>query len=250
MESKIIGIIGAGNVGNALATSLVKTGHLVKVANTKGADSLKEFAAQTGAQAVNLSEVAQGVNVLIIAVPLHRIPDLEPLVKTVSPGVAIVDTSNYIPLLNGTIQQIEGGLAVSEWVAQQLNVPVVKAFNNMTSYGMANNGKPKGAADRIALPVSGDDTERKKVILELVDELGFDAFDAGFLKESWRQDIGEPAYCTEASVDELPGLLAKADVAKARRLRDIMIDILIKLPPTFPPQGLIPMLRFAAGLES
>jgi predicted dinucleotide-binding enzyme len=250
MENKIIGIIGAGNVGHALATSLVKAGHMVKVANTKGAESLKEFAAQTGAQAVDLSEVAGGVNVLIIAVPLHRIPELEPLINTVSPGVAIVDTSNYIPLLNGTIQEIENGLALSEWVAQQLKVPVIKAFNNMTSYGMANNGKPNGAADRIALPVAGDNAERKSVIMELVDELGFDAFDAGSLKESWRQDIGEPAYCTDASVEELPGLLEKADVAKARRLRDIMIDILIKLPPTFPPQGLIPMLRFAAGLES
>lgn len=250
MENKIIGIIGAGNVGHALATSLVKIGHAVKVTNTKGAESLKEFAAQTGAQAVNLSDVAQGVNVLIIAVPLHRIPELEPLVKTVSPGVTIVDTSNYIPLLNGTIQEIEDGLALSEWVAQQLKVPVIKAFNNMTSYGMANNGKHKGAIDRIALPVSGDDTERKGMIMELVDELGFDAFDAGSLKESWRQDIGEPAYCTDSSVQELPGLLTKADVAKARRLRDIMVDILIKLPATFPPQGLIPMLRFAAGLES
>jgi predicted dinucleotide-binding enzyme len=250
MESKIIGIIGAGNVGNALATSLVKIGHVVKVANTKGAESLKEFAVQTGAQAVNLSEVAQAVNVLIIAIPLHRIPDLEPLIKTAPPTVAILDTSNYIPLLNGTIQEIEDGLAVSEWVVQQLKVPVIKGFNNMTSYSMANSGKPKGAADRIALPVAGDDAKLKSVIMELVDELGFDAFDAGSLKESWRQDIGEPAYCTESSVEELPGLLEKADIVKARRLRDIMIDILIKLPPTFPPQGLIPMLRFAAGLES
>jgi predicted dinucleotide-binding enzyme len=250
MESKIIGIIGAGNVGNALATSLVKIGYAVKVANTKGAESLKEFAAQTGAQAVNLSEIAHGVNILIIAVPLHRIPDLEPLIKTIPSGVAIMDTSNYIPLLNGTIQAIEDGLALSEWVAQQLKVPVIKAFNNITSYGMANSGKAKGAADRIALPVSGDDAKRKSVIVELVDELGFDAFDAGSLKESWRHDIGEPAYCTDPLLQELPGLMAKADVAKARRLRDIMIDILIKLPPTFPPQGLIPMLRFAAGLES
>jgi predicted dinucleotide-binding enzyme len=250
MESKIIGIIGAGNVGHALATSLVKTGHVVKVANTQGADSLQEFVVQTGARAVNLSEVAEGVNVLIIAVPLHRIPDLEPLIKTVSPDVAIIDTSNYIPLLNGNIQAIEDGLAVSEWVAQQLNVPVVKAFNNITSYGMANNGKAKDAADRIALPVSGEDADRKKVIMELVDALGFDAFDAGSLKESWRQDIGEPAYCTDSSLQELPGLLAKADVARARKLRDIMIDILIKLPPTFPPQGLIPILRFAVGLDS
>jgi predicted dinucleotide-binding enzyme len=250
MENKIIGIIGAGNVGHALATSLVEIGHAVKVTNTKGAESLKEFTAQTGAQAVNLSEVIQGVNVLIIAVPLHRIPDLEQLIKTVSSDVAIIDTSNYIPLLNGTIQEIEDGLALSEWVSQQLKVPVVKAFNNITSYGMANNGKRNGAADRIALPVAGDDAEQKSVIMELVDELGFDAFDAGSLKNSWRQDIGEPAYCTDSSVEDLPGLLAKADVSKARRLRDIMIDILIKLPPTFPPQGLIPMLRFAAGLES
>lgn len=161
-----------------------------------------------------------------------------------------MDTSNYIPLLNGTIQEIEDGLALSEWVAQQLKVPVVKAFNNITAYGMANNGKPKDAASRIALPVSGDYAKQKSAIMELMDALGFDAFDAGSLKESWRQDIGEPAYCTDSSLQELPGLLAKADVAKARRLRDIMIDILIKLPPIFPPQGLIPILRFAAGLES
>jgi predicted dinucleotide-binding enzyme len=250
MESKLIGIIGAGNVGHALATSLIRTGHVVKVANSKGAESLKEFAGQTGAQAASLSEVAHGVDVLILAIPLHRIPDLEPFIKTVSSGVVIVDTSNYIPLLNGTIQEIEDGLALSEWVSQQLTIPVIKAFNNMTSYGMANNGKSRGAADRIALPVSGDDAKRKRVIMELVDELGFDGFDAGSLKESWRQDIGEPAYCTDSSLLELPGLLDKADVAKARRLRDIMIDILIKLPPSFPPQGLIPMLRFAAGLES
>ena len=250
MENKTIGIIGAGNVGHALATSLVKIGHAVKITNTKGVESLKEFAAETGAHAVNLSEVVQDVNVLIIAVPLHRIPDLEQLIKTVSSDVAIIDTSNYIPLLNGTIQEIENGLALSEWVSQQLKVPVIKVFNNITSYGMSNNGKPTGTAGRIALPVAGDDAERKSVIMELVDKLGFDAFDAGSLKESWRQDIGEPAYCTDSSIQELPDLLAKADVAKARRLRDIMIDVLIKLPPTFPPQGLIPILRFTAGLES
>jgi predicted dinucleotide-binding enzyme len=250
MEDKIIGIIGAGNVGHSLATALVKTGRTVKVANTKGPKSLKEFEIQTGSKAVNVDEVIAGVDVLIIAVPLHKIPDLAPLIKTVSSNVVVLDTSNYIPLLNGTVQEIEDGLALSEWVAQQLNVPIIKAFNNITSYGMANNGKPKAAAFRVALPVSGDDIERKNIIMKLVDDLGFDAFDAGSLKESWRQDIGEPAYCTESSLQDLPILLKKADISKARRLRDIIIDILIKLPPTFPPQGLIPMLRFAAGLES
>jgi len=250
MENKIIGIIGAGNVGHSLATALVKAGHKVKVANSKGKEHLKDFSLQTGADVVDIEEVVVGIDVLIIAVPLHRIPDLTQIIKKVSPKVAIMDTSNYIPLLNGTIQEIEDGLALSEWVTQQLNVPIVKGFNNITSYGMVNNGKPKDADSRIALPISGDDIEQKKVIMNLVNDLGFDAFDAGSLKESWRQDIGEPAYCTESSFQELPSLLQNANSSKAKRLRDIMIDILINLPPTFPPQGLIPILRFAAGLES
>jgi predicted dinucleotide-binding enzyme len=42
----------------------------------------------------------------------------------------------------------------------------------------------------IALPVAGDDDAAKAVVLRLVDELGFDAVDAGGMDESWRQQPG------------------------------------------------------------
>jgi hypothetical protein len=46
----------------------------------------------------------------------------------------------------------------------------VKVFNNITAYFLAEGGRPKGAKDRIALPVAGDDARAKSVVLALVDE--------------------------------------------------------------------------------
>jgi predicted dinucleotide-binding enzyme len=55
-------------------------------------------------------------------------------------------------------------------------------------------GQPKGTPGRIALPVAGDDGSAKAVILQLVDELGFDGVDADSLDEAWRQQPSTPVY--------------------------------------------------------
>ena len=72
----------------------------------------------------------------------------------------------------------------SKWVAQQLGRPVIKAFNNIYASRLLESGRPKGAASRIALPVSGDDQAAKAIVLKLVDELGFDGVDAGKLDDT------------------------------------------------------------------
>jgi len=54
-------------------------------------------------------------------------------------------------------------------------------------------GRPAGPG-RLALPVAGDDARAKQVVLELVNELGFDGVDAGGLDDSWRQQPGTPVY--------------------------------------------------------
>src|SRR6476661_6095663 len=82
----------------------------------------------------------------------------------------------------------------SRWVAQQLNRPVVKAFNNIYARHLMELGQPNGTPGRIALPVAGDDGTAKAVVLQLVDELGFDGVDAGSLDESWRQQPDTPVY--------------------------------------------------------
>jgi len=72
--------------------------------------------------------------------------------------------------------------------------PRAKAFNNIYARHLLELGRPKGTPGRIALPVAGDDEAAKAIVLNLVDQLGFDGVDAGGLDESWRQQPGTPVY--------------------------------------------------------
>ena len=106
------------------------------------------------------------------------------LLADVPDHVVVVDTGNYYPRQrDGRIEAIEAGLPESQWVAQQLGRPVIKAFNNIYARHLLELGRPKGSPGRIALPVAGDDEAAKAIVLKLVDELGFDGVDAGGLDQ-------------------------------------------------------------------
>jgi 8-hydroxy-5-deazaflavin:NADPH oxidoreductase len=129
-----------------------------------------------------------------------------------TPGhVVVVDTGNYYPRQrDGRIEAIEAGLPESQWVAQQLGRPVIKAFNNIYARHLLELGRPKGTTGRIALPVSGDDEAAKAIVLKLVDELGFDGVDAGGLHESWRQQPGTPVYTKDFDAEGVRRALSEA----------------------------------------
>ena len=71
-----IGLIGAGNVGSALAGNFRKLQHTVQVANSRGPETLSKFAEDTGATPVPLTEIARGVDLLVIAVPEKSVSSL------------------------------------------------------------------------------------------------------------------------------------------------------------------------------
>ena len=71
---------------------------------------------------------------------------------------------------------------------------MVKAFNNINYLDLGTLGVPAGTPGRLALPVAGDDPEARETVVALIDELGFDAVDAGPLSESWRFEKDHPAY--------------------------------------------------------
>jgi len=123
----------------------------------------------------------------------------------------VIDTGNYYPQhRDGRIDGIEQGMTESAWVAQQLGRPVVKAFNNIYAKHLLEKGQPAGTPKRIALPVAGDDSSAKKVVMDLVNALGFDAVDAGTLAESWRQQPGSPVYGSDFDAAGVKDALAKA----------------------------------------
>lgn len=74
------------------------------------------------------------------------------------------------------------------------------------------------------MAVSDNDPSQKQVVMDLVYELGFDAVDSGSLSDSWRQQPGTPAYCTELTKDELTKALEKANKEKAPFLRDKVME--------------------------
>jgi predicted dinucleotide-binding enzyme len=213
-----IGIIGSGNIGGTLAGHLTALGHRVLIANSRGPASLADIAAKTGATAATVEQAARAQDLVIITIPEEAVPRLPKGILAASSAV-VIDTGNYYPSRDGRIAEIEDGLAESEWVARVLGVPVVKAFNNIIAPSLASRGLPSSARGRVCLSVAGDDPRAKKMVLGLVNALGFDGIDAGTLADSWRQQPGTPAYCRDLDTDGLKAALAQADIALVARYR-------------------------------
>ena len=206
-----IGIIGAGQIGSALAIRLTSLGHSVRIANSRGPETLQGVAQKTGATPATAQEAAHHGDIIVVTIPLKNIPDLpKNLFEGVPAEVPVIDTSNYYPLLrDGQIPELEtGDLPESEWVQQHLGRPVVKVFNNIHAAHLEKSGQPAGTPGRIALPVASDDAAAKQKVMALVDELGFDAVDDGSLHESWRQQPGTPAYGADMPAAQLTEQLA------------------------------------------
>lgn len=204
-----IGIIGAGNIGGNLTRRFTAAGHEVRVANSRGPETLADLAAETGATAVSVAEAAQGAEVVVVTIPQKNVPDLpKDVFAGAADGVVVIDTGNYYPQQrDGKIAAIEEGQPESAWVAEQLGRPVVKAFNGIFAANLLTHGRPEGAADRLALPVAGDNTD---VVRRLVEQIGFTAVDAGPIAESWRQQPGTPVYGADLDADGVRAALASA----------------------------------------
>ncbi|MEH7568330.1 NADPH-dependent F420 reductase [Priestia megaterium] len=216
------GIIGAGSIGSIISKKLVKNGHDVKIADARGIEHLegKELAGTP----MPVEDAIKNIEILIISLPTKAIPSIRNIIDQVGEEVIIVDTSNYYPFRDDKIEEIENGMVESVWVSNQLGRPVIKAFNNLLAYTLENEGTSEDSSGRIAMAVSGNDPSQKQVVMDVVYELGFDAVDSGSLSDSWRQQPGTPAYCTELTKDELTKALEKANKEKAPLLRDKVME--------------------------
>lgn len=182
------------------------------MANSRGPETLADLVADTGAKAVSVTEAARSGELVIVTIPMKNLPKLpNGLFEGVSDSVIVVDTCNYYPQQrDGRIDAIEAGMPESRWVEQQLGRAVVKAFNNIYAQHLMELGQPAGTPGRIALPVAGDDSVAKAVVLRVVDKLGFDGVDAGGLDESWRQQPGTPVYAKDFDAEGVRRALSQA----------------------------------------
>ena len=216
-----IGIIGAGQMGGTLARHLAKLGHQVSMANSRGPGSLAALAAEIGARPVSVVDAAHAGELVVLAIATKAVPELpRGLFANVAESVVVVDTGNYHPeLRDGRIEAIDRGLLESQWVAQQIGRPVIKAFNNILATSLLAKVAPRGTKGRIGLSVAGDRVDAKAAVLRLVDDLGFDPVDGGDLDNSWRQQPGTPAYCRDLEAAALRRAFAEADRSRIAAYR-------------------------------
>src|SRR5207249_1251284 len=88
-------------------------------------------------------------------------------------------------------------------------------------------GRPKGTPGRVALPVAGDPPAARAKAMRLVEDLGFDAVDAGALADSWRQQPGTPAYSQDLDASRLTAALAAADRNRMSEYRKTANDAVL-----------------------
>ena len=227
-----IGIIGTGQIGGTLIRQYSKAGHHVKMANSSGIEKLRNLALETGASAVTLIDVVIDVEVIVIAIPLIEILKLpKQLFKNASPGATIIDTCNYYPIRDGRIEDIENGMPESVWVSNQIQRPVIKAYNSILAGSLVCSGLSKGDPLRLALPISGDNKQSKDLVSILIDDSGFDSFDYGTLQDSWRQQPGSPVYCTDLNLTQLKKSIAKAKRELLPEKRELGLIYIMKHDP-------------------
>ena len=169
-----IAIIGAGNVGRALATSLTRAGHDVTV-SAAHPEHAREAAAQSGAAAATTNlEAVSAADLVVLAVPASAFDSLASELGSQVAGKVVVDVSNR-PTPNAD------GPATSIAEELQTKIPaakVIKAFNTAFASRQAQPQVAGIAPDGF---VAGDDATAKQTVLDVVESLGFRPVDAGSL---------------------------------------------------------------------
>ena len=173
-----VAIIGAGNVGSALAAAAVKQGHTVTI-SAAHPEHAADVAAQVGATGVGSNaEAARDADVIVLAIPYSAAAAVVDEIADVADGKVIVDSTNP---LNATYSDLEtSGTSAAEQLQQRAaGAHVVKAFNTVFAsrhHEPAENGVPLDAFH------AGDDAAAKEQVAELARSLGYRPIDAGNLR--------------------------------------------------------------------
>lgn len=200
-----ISIVGTGAIGGTIAQQLIKAGHEVSVANSRGKEAVTPFAEEIGATPHNLETVMQNAEVVILSVPPLAIEQFpKDLFKNLPAETIIVDTGNYYPESRPEkIAEVDNGKLESIWVSEQIGRSVIKAFNTLLAPSLEAFPQPKGSSNRIAMQVAGDNPQQKEIIMKLVDDCGFEPYDSGDLANSWTMQPCSAGYCCDYTADEL-----------------------------------------------
>ena len=176
-------IVGSGNIGSALARLFARAGIEVSIANTRGPESIRQFAASLGSgiHAVPLEEALES-EVIFMAVPFSAVSELGRSLSDWT-GKTVIDTTNahYAP---NSAEVLQGRLS-SQYSAEQLpGAAIVKAFNQLPANTLAAELDPEQG--KRVIFIASDSPKAGDQIANLVGELGLADVQLGRIDEGGR----------------------------------------------------------------
>ena len=189
-----VGFVGSGAIAQALAHHLVAAQIPVYISHSRGPDGLTDLVAELGeaAHAVTVEQAAKA-DLVILALPFVRVPELAEVVPDWS-GRIVVDATNqfaeYAPVYSGYVDL--GEETGSEWVGRHLpGATIIKAFNTMSVDYL--HPDPRHHDGRQVVFYAGDDKTACADFDQLISTLGFAPVYVGRLRDGGKlMQLGEP----------------------------------------------------------
>lgn len=190
-----VAILGAGRVGTSIARTLIDAEYEVALAGSGHPANVEMIAAFTapGASACWAHEATADADLVILALPLHRLSSVDPAGLA---GRLVIDTMNYWPPVDGTIAAFEDATSGSSVVVRELLgiSHLVKTFNHTGYHDLEPDRRPAGHPERLGMAVAGDRADDVAQVAELIDRIGYDPVTLDGLEHGLQLQPGSPLF--------------------------------------------------------
>ena len=171
-------IIGAGNMGAAIAGVVTKGGNTVQVLSTNPEKASATIPAATHGA---VGESITG-DVVILALPYGAVDDVLSQYAGRLDGKVVVDLTNPVDFATFDSLVVPAGSSAAAVIAETLpGSSVLKAFNTTFAATLASGSV---GAERTTVLIAGDDTAAKADLAAIIEAGGLRAVDAGPLKRA------------------------------------------------------------------
>jgi NADPH-dependent F420 reductase len=178
-----IAIVGSGHIGAGLARPWSKKGHSVTFAAREPGDAeLVALAKEVGAKTASVGDGARGADVVVLAMPYGALNDVLEAAGDLA-GKVVIDCTNAVERGPGGMG-LKYGHTTSAAEELQKRLPRAKVFKSFNAQGAENLAQPVYGGVAASNFFCGDDAEARKAVKTLVEDIGFEAIDAGPLKNA------------------------------------------------------------------